>query len=607
MAVEDALDIFGSDPFGRDYLYGLSTGRDRLGLAPVRYLEEGQDISQGTVKRKGYFGEIPTNNDSMMTEFSSAFEVGGKTVQYPLVVPTLTVDELNLLRLTGEATPEIQKKAQEFALNRLSRGLDPFATTQELRYPQPEGFNPAPRAADRVQESPRGFTSGLFSDVLSGTLNMPSIPRTGIPALDLLSPNMNLLNRLSFGDLQKTAERISYGEPLSTGQGMTLRPKDETVGAALTVAPFAPVAGRLAAKTGRAVGRMAGEEINAAMSGQPTRSLLGQITPKPKQIFIGEYANTWNNAKANEFLKLENAGVDPVDIWKQTGTFRSPDGKLRQEISDVSSAARYDLTPDQIARELDLTAQLSYGKPYQDLDRATKNKLQKEVNDFQSSLNQNLTHEDLYRAYPELANIESTAEFSNIPRGRLEQTRISSIGAGNVPVNERIIGERMTSKAPNEEELKSVLLHESQHAIQNRENFAKGGSAEFFKPNDVFSTGELEDAAIIDKLMRGSNLNQLEAKQRFERLFNRSPEAGAFAALERVGTGKTLDAAAVSSRGASDPYKAYRSLAGEVEARAVQSRMNMSPEQRLQTYPIQSYDVPVNQLIYADPFGNPLR
>jgi hypothetical protein len=174
------------------------------------------------------------------------------------------------------------------------------------------------------------------------------------------------------------------------------------------------------------------------------------------------------------------------------------------------------------------------------LDRATKNKLQKEVNDFQSSLNQNLIYEDLYRAYPELANIESTAEFANIPRGRLEQTRVSSIGAGNVPVNERIVGERMTSKAPTEEELKSVLLHETQHAIQNRENFARGGSAEFFKPNDVFSTEALEDAAVIDKLMRGSNLNQLEAKQRFEKIFNRSPEAGAFAAFGTSGNWKNI-------------------------------------------------------------------
>lgn len=468
--------------------------------------------------------------------------------------------------------------------------------------------------ADQMKPTPRGFISGLFSDVLGRTLNMPSMPRTGIPSLDLLYANRNsLFNMAGVGDVQKTAERISYGQPLTTGSGMTLRPREEAINAAMTVIPLAGQGGRVANQAamnvGRAGARYAERVVPQVMErgGLPAQ-LLGDISQgSRRQIFIGEKAKTWNKAGADQFLKLEQAGVDPVDSWKQTGTFRSPDGKLRQEISDVSAIGRYDLTPEQLTRELDLTAQLTYGKPYQDLDRATKNKLKNEVNDFQSSLNQNLVYEDLYRAYPELANIESTAEFGNIPRGRLEQTRVSSIGAGNVPVNERIVGERMTSQAPTEEELKSVLLHETQHAIQNRENFARGGSADFFKPNDVFSTEALEDAAVIDKLMRGSNLNQLEAKQRFEKIFNRSPEAGAFAALERVGTGKTLDAAAVSSRGASNPYRAYRSLAGEVEARAVQSRMNMTPQQRLETYPIQSYDVPVNQLIYIDPFGNPLR
>ena len=164
MARDDSFDIFSPDPFGRDIIYGLSTGRDRLGLAPARYLEQGQDISQGTVKRKGYFGEIPTNDDSMMTEFSSAFEVGGKTVQYPLIVPTLTVDELRSVR-DQNITPEINQKAQQFALDRLSRGLDPFATTQELRYPQPQGLNPAPNT-NQMQPAPRSFIYGLFSDVL---------------------------------------------------------------------------------------------------------------------------------------------------------------------------------------------------------------------------------------------------------------------------------------------------------------------------------------------------------------------------------------------------------------------------------------------------------
>jgi len=284
MAREDSFDIFGADPFGRDIIYGLSSGRDRLGLAPARYLEQGQDISQGTVKRKGYFGEIPTNDDSMMTEFSSAFEVGGKTVQYPLIVPTLTVDELRSVR-DQNITPEINQKAQQFALDRLSRGLDPFATTQELRYPQPQGLNPAP-STDRMQATPRGFISGLFSDVLGGTFNMPQMPRTGIPAVDVFSPNINLFNKLALGDVQKTAERISYGQPLTTGSGMTLKPREETVFAGMAVAPLVGEAASLGARGVRAGARMVGQGIaeNVAMGRSNLPSLLAE--PKPSLFAV---------------------------------------------------------------------------------------------------------------------------------------------------------------------------------------------------------------------------------------------------------------------------------------------------------------------------------
>jgi hypothetical protein len=147
MARDDSFDIFSPDPFGRDIIYGLSTGQEGLGLQPP-----------------------------------------------------------------------------------------------------PQGLPVDTRPYDRMQATPRGFISGLFSDVLGGTFNMPQMPRTGIPAVDVFSPNMNLFNRLAFGDVQKTAERISYGEPLTTGQGMTLKPREETIGAALTVAPFAPVAGRVAGR-----------------------------------------------------------------------------------------------------------------------------------------------------------------------------------------------------------------------------------------------------------------------------------------------------------------------------------------------------------------------
>jgi hypothetical protein len=159
MAREDSFDIFGADPFGRDIIYGLSTGQERLGLQPP-----------------------------------------------------------------------------------------------------PQGLPVDTRPYDRMQATPRGFISGLFSDVLGGTFNMPQMPRTGIPAVDVFSPNINLFNKLALGDVQKTAERISYGQPLTTGSGMTLRPREEAINAAMTVIPLVGQGGRVANQAAMNVGR-AGERL----------------------------------------------------------------------------------------------------------------------------------------------------------------------------------------------------------------------------------------------------------------------------------------------------------------------------------------------------------
>jgi hypothetical protein len=109
------------------------------GLAPygMRNLETGQDINQGTVKGKGYFGEVPMNQGGAMTEYSSAFDQDGKLVSHPLIVPTLTKQEVDLLKMGGEPTPEIYRKAQDYAQQRMGAGQSPFATPQELRYPMP--------------------------------------------------------------------------------------------------------------------------------------------------------------------------------------------------------------------------------------------------------------------------------------------------------------------------------------------------------------------------------------------------------------------------------------------------------------------------------------
>lgn len=288
MAVEDSLDIFGSDPFGRDYLYGLSTGRERLGLQPP-----------------------------------------------------------------------------------------------------PQGLQFDTRPYDQMQATPRGFTSGLFSDLLGGTFKMPSMPRTGIPAIDLLSPNMNLLNRLSFGDPQKTAERISYGEPLSTGSGMTLRPKDETVGAALTVAPFIGNAARFGARTVRAGARMVGQGMaeNAAM-GRPNlpsmfaepRSSLFAVEPNPSMAAADESSAMRQQltGKMQALLAQKKVATSAVEV----GVINQQIGELQAQFKSLPAVGR-------VAREVvapQITAPVSDLGFYSAAEQAAMN-LERSKGTGQSFLN----------------------------------------------------------------------------------------------------------------------------------------------------------------------------------------------------------------------------
>ena len=179
--------------------------------------------------------------------------------------------------------------------------------------------------ADEMKPTPRGFISGLFSDVLGRTLNMPSMPRTGIPSLDLLYANRNsLFNMANVGDFQKTAERISYGQPLTTGSGMTLRPREETINAAMAVAPFAPVAGRVA-------GRMI-----KATEGLPVGMSIKDVSPK-----IGINVNQGGSSFADKIIsgekKFETRESDSLRAYvgKRVGIIRTGEGKAKA-IGDVT-------------------------------------------------------------------------------------------------------------------------------------------------------------------------------------------------------------------------------------------------------------------------------
>ena len=117
------------------------------------------------------------------------------------------------------------------------------------------------------------------------------------------------------------------------------------------------------------------------------------------------------------------------------------------------------------------------------------------------------------------------------------------------------------AQGPNPEQAKSVTLHEFQHGAQEVEGFARGGSASQFK-----SKSELTEA--------------LQRARRNPEGYD--PVTGDYDFVIESRLRHAVD----------DPYETYRRLAGEVEARNVQTRMNMSPAERRALPPWRTQDLP---------------
>ena len=106
--------------------YGLRYGGD----TPAR------EISMP--KGLGYFGLLRSTSGYPMTEFSASENIDGANVQFPLIVPTLTREELDWLLAGNDPTESIYQKAIAHAIMRTQSNLSPFAQQSELRYPVPK-------------------------------------------------------------------------------------------------------------------------------------------------------------------------------------------------------------------------------------------------------------------------------------------------------------------------------------------------------------------------------------------------------------------------------------------------------------------------------------
>ena len=353
-----------------------------------------------------------------------------------------------------------------------------------------------------------------------------------------------------------------------------------------------------------------GSGVRAALSlpsaikraGQDFAMAAGQSGSK---IFIGPKAKTWNQAAADLAVQLEKAGADPVDIWRQTGTFRGADGIQRQEISDVGVIHR---NPDQLkelgknkleeARELGLRL---FGTPGQkDLFPKALTEAKKPVREQVKRLKEEvdelnrhsgyygqrakfaLEHPELYKAYPELADIPVT-------QGTYDHGVRGSLRGGPSDM------EMSVTWAGLQSDPRSTMLHEMQHAVQTLEDMAPGGS-----PAMAFQDPRAYE--ILERM-------RLEIKkpvsfEQFQIISKYPDENEARSAYEKYL--KILASSPIERSIDIDLQKQaameyYNRLAGEAEARATQAREPMGPTERRQEFPYSSYDVLPEDLIVKPP------
>lgn len=260
---------------------------------------------------------------------------------------------------------------------------------------------------------------------------------------------------------------------------------------------------------------------------------MGAVGSGLAGIFAGKGAKTANIVMLDLAEKMKKAGIPDREIHAKTGwTFGFPDQKPRFEIPDNAAS------------------------------------LQPAYKDETKKLYQALGHEDLYGAYPNMQGLT----LARTPGG----------SGGALSDSGKLIN---VMGASDEVAGKSTTLHELQHAIQQREGFARGGS-----PDTSAGVGMTKGNTMDYARKAYEQSHQTSGDPLLEELLGGAKGWDELTKREQLGW---IDQGRMM---------AYRNLAGEAEARLTQARMNMTSEQRLHSYPLDMFDVPVSEQLVR--YGN---
>ena len=315
---------------------------------------------------------------------------------------------------------------------------------------------------------------------------------------------------------------------------------------------------------------------------------------KIKYSFAGEHAKNANLSLLDRAKLMDKNGDSSEDIRKTTGWFKGYDGKWRFEIDDsmivIDTSGRLSKNPD-IRRFYELMDKVHIDGNATDSEIAELSKLDKKLDGVSlrpKTLGELLVHTKLFDAYPELANV--AVAFVNLGEAKGSYNRYSN----SIELNKNLLVLK--------NDLKRTLLHEIQHAIQNIEDFSGGTSPdrmaqnlldnarknmwqtkdELLSEHPEIKTAIYEYDNEIDHYLFKGNVSDAEFKKTYNNVSNKL--TGKKGLLKKYaesvenyyGVRNNID---ITS------YMAYENSAGEIEARDVSERRNLTTIERKNTRP----------------------
>lgn len=218
--------------------------------------------------------------------------------------------------------------------------------------------------------------------------------------------------------------------------------------------------------------------VDAVRNGRGTDS-------KTRYSYSGVRAKTANRSALQKAVEMLNREKSNEEIRKETGWFVGMDGKWRFEISDAD--IRFDAEGD--------------------LQGKNKNDV-KTLADY-------ISHDKLFEAYPDLAEVP--VYFAEIQNGSYGSY---SRGLDEIALNRSLLEDQ--------KELLDTLVHEVQHAIQERERFAPGASKAYWnrrleEGGDVRTRKEKQEIARLQKELDDMKKSDPEFVADMEKLNKMAP------------------------------------------------------------------------------------